>query len=76
MVTPRPVDGIQQVWLIDRSVQKMYNIGPLTEPMKRFELPRNLDVAEFPIVDVSEEPANDGDVAHSGNSIVRGTLDV
>jgi hypothetical protein len=32
-----------------------------------------VDVGEYPVVDVSIEPT-DGDPAHSGNSVVRGTL--
>ena len=36
-------------------------------------LPAQVDVGEFPVVDVSIEPA-DGDPAHSGDSVVRGTL--
>jgi hypothetical protein len=40
-----------------------------------FVLPENLDVGEFPVVDVSNEPI-DGDPTHSGDSIVRGVLEV
>jgi hypothetical protein len=36
-------------------------------------VPDGVDTAEFPVVDVSAE-ADDGDPAHSGDSIVRGTL--
>ena len=67
---PRPVGGFQQVWLLDRTAQGMVNVGLLSKPMERFALPANLDVSRFPIVDVSDEPG-DGDVRHSGNSIVR-----
>ena len=73
--TPRPVAGFQEVWLIDPTVTGMQSIGLLTEPTQRFQLPAGLDVTQFPIVDVSAEPPN-GVPAHSGDSIVRGTLDV
>ena len=73
MVTPRPVDGIQQVWLIDRDVSGMIPIGQLTSPVQRFPLASDVDVSKFPVVDVSVQPP-DGTVQHSGNSIVRGVL--
>ena len=41
----------------------------------RFDVPDGLDLAEFPVVDVSEEHF-DGDPSHSGDSVVRGPLDV
>lgn len=75
MVAPRPVDGIQQVWLADSTANSMTPIGPLSEPGQRFVLPENLDVERFPLVDISVQEAG-GNPAHSGNSIVRGTLDV
>lgn len=73
MVTPRPVDGIQQVWLIDRDVAGMIPIGQLTSPVQRFPLAADVDVSRFPVVDVSVQRP-DGTVQHSGNSIVRGVL--
>jgi hypothetical protein len=38
-----------------------------------FEVPAGLQLADFPVVDVSDEPL-DGNPAHSTVSIVRGTL--
>lgn len=73
MITPHPVDGIQQVWLIDREQSAMLAVGWLTAPIDRFTLPADLDISRYPIVDISAE-APDGNVQHSGNSIVRGTL--
>ena len=75
MVTPRPVDGIQQVWLADSTATKMTPIGPLSQAGQRFVLPEDLDVSRFPLVDISVQQPG-GDPAHSGNSIVRGTLPV
>ena len=37
------------------------------------ELPADLDLAEFPLVDVSVEPL-DGNPTHSGDSVARGEL--
>jgi hypothetical protein len=75
MVTPRPVDGIQQVWLADATATDMTPIGPLSQPAQRFPLPKDLDVSRFPVIDISVQQPG-GDPAHSGNSIVRGTLPV
>ncbi len=75
METPRPVDGIQQVWLADSTATKMTPIGPLSQPGQRFVLPEDLDVSRFPLIDISVQQPG-GNPAHSGNSIVRGTLPV
>jgi anti-sigma-K factor RskA len=73
---PRPVNGSQEVWLIDRGVTTTRSLGHLTPSSNRFNIPADLDPRQFPIVDVSAEPPNDTEPRHSGNSIVRGTLDV
>lgn len=39
----------------------------------RFTVPADIDLAEYSLVDISEEP-DDGDPQHSGDSIVRGPL--
>jgi hypothetical protein len=38
-------------------------------------VPAGIDTGEYDLVDISEEPY-DGDPTHSGDSIVRGQLDV
>lgn len=65
--------GFREVWLIDRDVTKLVSLGVLEGTDGRFSIPAGLDLAEFPVVDVSEEPF-DGDPAHSGDSIIRGIL--
>ncbi len=75
METPRPVDGIQQVWLANSGATSMTPLGPLSQPGQRFPLPKDLDVSRFPLVDISVQQPG-GNPAHSGNSIVRGTLPV
>jgi hypothetical protein len=69
-----PDPGYRQVWLIDRNVDAMASMGFLNNGVGRFNIPDDLDLNQFPIVDVSAEPANDADPAHSGDSIVRGQL--
>ena len=70
----RPDPGYRQVWLIDRNVKAMASMGFLNNGVGRFNIPDDLDLNQFPIVDVSAEPANDAEPAHSGDSIVRGQL--
>lgn len=66
-------DGYREVWLIDTGVERLVSLGILVGVEGEFDLPAGVDLAEFPIVDVSLEPF-DGDPAHSGDSIVRGQL--
>ena len=73
--SPPPASGSQEVWLIDRDVSKMQSLGHLTPSSNRFNIPADLDPRQFPVVDVSQEPP-DGQPTHSGDSIVRGTLNV
>ncbi|MDT0164209.1 anti-sigma factor, partial [Actinotalea sp. AC32] len=68
-------DGFREVWLIDRDVTKLVSLGVLEGGTGRFVLPADLDLGEYPVVDVSDEPF-DGDPSHSSDSIVRGILDV
>ena len=66
-------DGFHEVWLIDRDVTRLVSLGVLEGSEGRFTVPAGLDLEDFAVVDVSEEPF-DGDPAHSGDSIVRGIL--
>jgi hypothetical protein len=63
-----------EVWVIDRSVQGMLPLGVVTPGQQTVELPEGLDLAEYPLLDVSVEPL-DGDPTHSGVSVARGDLD-
>lgn len=67
-----PGDGFLEVWVIDPEVTKLVSLGPLRADGV-YDLPAGLDPASFPIVDVSVEPI-DGDPAHSGDSVLRGQL--
>lgn len=66
-------DGFREVWLLDRDVTGLVSLGVLDGDEGRFAIPPGLDLADFPVVDVSAEPF-DGDPAHSGDSILRGEL--
>lgn len=68
---PAP-SGFYEVWLIDTNVEGMVSLGP-ARPDGTYAVPSDIDVAAFPIVDVSVEPP-DGNPTHSGVSVLRGTL--
>jgi hypothetical protein len=73
--TPQPAEGSQQVWLIDATITAMQPMGFLNADGRgSWPIPPGTDLSKFPIVDVSDEPAGDTTVAHSGDSIVRGEL--
>lgn len=67
-------DRYYEVWLIDEAVQDMVPVGVARSGTVTFELPDDIDLGRFPIVDVSVEPL-DGNPTHSGVSVVRGVLD-
>jgi hypothetical protein len=67
-------DEYYEVWLIDREVVGMVPLGIVSPGRQTFELPADLDLGQFPLVDVSVEPL-DGDPAHSGVSVARGELE-
>ena len=67
-------DGLREVWLLTADATGLVSVGLLDGETGRFSIPAGIDLAEFPVVDVSAEAA-DGNPAHSGDSIVRGTLD-
>ncbi|MBC7442189.1 MAG: anti-sigma factor, partial [Ramlibacter sp.] len=64
---------LREVWLIKADASGLVSIGLLDGATGRFSIPDGLDLAQYPLVDVSAEPDN-GDPAHSGDSIVRGEL--
>lgn len=66
-------DGFREVWLLDRDVTGLVSLGMLDGDEGRFAIPAGLDLGRYPVVDVSAEP-DDGDPAHSGDSILRGEL--
>ncbi|WP_157009029.1 anti-sigma factor domain-containing protein [Agromyces laixinhei] len=65
---------LREVWLLSEDATTgLVSLGFLDGASGRFAVPPGIDLTEFPLVDVSSEPAN-GDPAHSGDSIVRGQL--
>jgi hypothetical protein len=68
-----PRGGLREVWLIDPETSGLVSLGLLSGTSGTFSIPADLDLNRYSVIDVSEEP-DDGDPAHSGNSIVRGPL--
>ncbi|WP_203579775.1 anti-sigma factor [Microbacterium hibisci] len=66
-------DGFREVWLIKADASDLVSLGVLEGTTGTFAVPDGLDLREFALVDVSQEP-DDGDPTHSGDSIVRGEL--
>ena len=69
----RNAPGYREVWLISSDFTKLISVGVLAGTEGRFTIPADVNLADYPIVDVSSEKP-DGNPAHSGDSIVRGTL--
>lgn len=65
--------AVYEVWLLASDGSGLQSLG-LTTGSGRFVVPEGIDVATFDVVDVSREPV-DGDPGHSGDSLVRGTLE-
>ena len=76
VATPRQVPGIRVVWIMDSTFKKMQPVGQLTGSEGQFRLDSSTNLADFPVIDVSQEPTNDTNPTHSGVSIVRGTLNI
>ncbi|MGH8776018.1 MAG: anti-sigma factor domain-containing protein [Jiangellaceae bacterium] len=70
-----PPDAYLEVWLLAPDASRLVSLGVLSGDSATFAVPAGLDLEAFPVVDVSVEPF-DGDPAHSGDSVVRGTLAV
>jgi len=68
-----PGGDLLEVWLLRTDASGLVSIGFLDGTTGRFTIPGSIDLSQYPLVDVSAEPA-DGDPAHSGDSIVRGPL--
>lgn len=66
---------VREVWLLTENVDGLISLGLLTGTRGEFVIPASVDLGRYSIVDISAEPL-DGDPTHSGDSIVRGALDV
>jgi len=67
-------NGYYELWLIDNEVNDMVSLGAV-QGSTRIALPDGVDLEVLPIVDVSVESV-DGDATHSGQSVLRGVLEL
>jgi len=65
--------GYREVWLLTPDATRLVSLGAVDGGAGEFVVPDAVDLSEYSVVDISEEPL-DGDPAHSGDSIVRGAL--
>jgi hypothetical protein len=68
-----PGDGYLEVWLINSDGKRMVSVGVLDAESGIFPVSQTLLDQGYVIVDISREPFDD-QPAHSGDSLVRGTL--
>lgn len=67
-------NGYYEVWLIDPDTSTMFSVGVLGSAQSAtLNLPANADLKRFRLVDISAEHF-DNNAAHSGRSLLRGTL--
>jgi hypothetical protein len=66
-------DTFREVWLITADASALVSLGVLDGKEQTFPIPADVDLRDYVLVDVSQEPV-DGDPNHSGDSIVRGEL--
>lgn len=69
------LSGFREVWMGSADLSRMVSLGVLGRGPQAFVVPAGLDLADYPVLDVSNEPY-DGDPAHSAESIARGMLAV
>nr|WP_233583686.1 anti-sigma factor [Micromonospora sp. CV4] len=68
------VPGYYEVWLINPTTMQMFSVGTLGGGSDALlPLPPNVDLRSYSVVDVSAEQY-DNKPAHSGDSLLRGTL--
>jgi hypothetical protein len=68
-------DEYLEVWLVESlEPLSLMSLGPVRGD-GLYDLPPGLDPAVYRVVDISREPF-DGEATHSGNSVLRGELDI
>ncbi|WP_231928380.1 anti-sigma factor [Micromonospora echinaurantiaca] len=68
------VPGYYEVWLINPRTMEMFSVGVLGDGADELlPLPPAVDLQAYSVVDVSAERF-DNNTAHSGESLLRGTL--
>jgi hypothetical protein len=74
--SPEAATGPREVWLTTTTAQPMLPMGFLNGDTGRFPIPPGVEMSKNPLVDISQEPADDKDPNHSGRSMLRGKFPV
>ena len=74
--SPEPATGPREVWMTNSAGEPMIAMGYLKDNEGRFPIDPSVNLEEFQLIDISQEPEGDQDFRHSGVSIVRGKLPV
>lgn len=72
-VSELPEDGYLEVWLRDAEATRLVSLGVLDTTTGTLQVPQGIDLADYPVVDVSQEDF-DGDPTHGGQTLVAGAL--
>lgn len=72
MSSPKPVDGQTDVWLVDPETKTPEKMGTMVNGEAHIDVPPGMSLLQHPVIDISDEPANDTDTVHSGKSILQG----
>jgi len=65
--------GYRQVWVGTSDLSGMVSLGVLADGTGTFTIPTGIDLAQYPVVDISNQAYN-GNPAHSDDSVARGKL--
>lgn len=71
---PDPAEGYFEVWLRDDEASQLISLGAVTADSTTLQVPAGIDLAEYPVVDVSHEHF-DGDPGHSGITLAAGPME-
>lgn len=74
--SPEAPTGPREVWLTNSLAKPMLPMGYLTGNTGRFPIPPGMELAQNPLVDISQEPTDDKNPEHSGHSMLRGKFPV
>ena len=73
LAAPAGPGDYREAWLITGDASALVSLGVVRGGEATLPIPDDIDIDRYQLVDVSAE-ADDGDPAHSGDSIVRGQL--
>ncbi len=74
--SPEPATGPREVWMTNTAAEPMVAMGYLRDGTGSFPISPDLNLQEFRLIDISQEPVGDDSFAHSGKSMLRGKLPV